>query len=147
MVAWPATGRDRPGRLVSDLREPDLEAYEDGLPQRLRLFRHEDTPVTVGRVVDHSGSLQPRLGEAAARTFVQSCNENVSLGLPDAIRFTAGSDELAGAISKAPANGGTALYDAVVEAFERVREGSRDKRVLMVSPAANHGRGQERDAR
>ena len=145
MVVLPATVRDRQGRLVSDLREQDFEIYEDGVAQRLRLFRHEDTPVTVGLVVDHSKSMRPKLAAvtAAARTFVQSSNpadqmfvvnfnENVTLGLPHAIRFTASSDELAGAMSKAPADGKTALYDAVVEAFERLQEGSRDKKVLIV---------------
>ena len=61
----------------------------------IRLFRHEDIPVTVGLVVDHSGSMRPKLADvtAAARTFVQSSNpedemfvvnfnENVTLGLP-----------------------------------------------------------------
>jgi VWFA-related protein len=80
---------------------------------------------------------------AAARTFVQSSNpedqmfvvnfnENVTLGLPEAIRFTNRSDELEGAISKTPASGKTALYDAVVKAREQLRTGSRDKKVLIV---------------
>jgi len=69
----PTTVRDGQGRLVSDLRKQDFEVYEDGVLQRLRLFRHEDVPVTVGLVVDHSGSMQPKLAEvtAAARAFVQ----------------------------------------------------------------------------
>lgn len=58
MVVLPATVRDRQGRFVTDLREQDLEVYEDGVPQRIRLFRHEDIPVTVGLVVDHSGSMR-----------------------------------------------------------------------------------------
>jgi len=145
MVVLPATVRDRQGRLVSDLRKQDFEVYEDGVPQRLRLFRHEDVPVAVGLVVDHSGSMQPKLAEvtAAARAFVQSSNpedqmfvvnfnEKVTLGLPATIRFTNSSTELEGAISKAPAAGMTALYDAVVEGFERLQEGSRDKKVLIV---------------
>jgi Ca-activated chloride channel family protein len=145
MVVLPATVRDRQGRFVSDLREQDFEVYEGGVLQHIRLFRHEDIPVTVGLVVDHSGSMRPKLAEvtAAARTFVQSSNpedqmfvvnfnEKVTLGLPDTIRFTDSSDELEGAISKAPADGKTALYDAVVEAFERLQEGSRDKKVLIV---------------
>ncbi len=145
MVVLPATVRDRQGHLVSDLREQDFEVYEDGVPQRLRLFRHEDVPVTAGLVVDHSGSMQPKLAEltAAARTFVQSSNpedqmfvvnfnEKVTLGLPATVRFTNSSAELERAISHAPAAGQTALYDAVVQAFERLQEGSRDKKVLLV---------------
>ncbi len=145
LVVLHATVRDRKGRFVSDLREEHFEVYEDGVRQSIRFFRHEDIPVTVGLVVDHSGSMRRKLTDviAAARTFVRSSNpedemfvvnfnENVSLGLPDAIRFTNRSDELERAISKTPATGQTALYDAVGEALERLRAGSRDKKVLIV---------------
>lgn len=145
MVVLPATVRDRQGRFVTDLREQDFEVFEDGVPQRLRLFRHEDIPVTVGLVVDHSGSMQMKLAEvtAAARTFVQSSNpedemfvvnfnEKVTLGLPSDIPFSNNSVELGRAILRAPAAGQTALYDAVVEAFERLQGGSRDKKVMIV---------------
>ena len=101
LVVLHATVTDRQGGFVSDLGEQDFEVYEDGVPQRIRLFRNEDVPVTVGLVVDHSTTMRPKLAEvtAAARTFVRSSNredemfvvnfnEKVSLGLPGAIRFT-----------------------------------------------------------
>ena len=145
LVVLHATVRDRKGQFASDLRAEHFEVYEDGVRQSIRLFRHEDTPVTVGLVIDHSGSMRRKLSEvlAAARIFVQSSNpedemfvvnfnENVSLGLPDAIRFTNRSNELEHAISRTPATGKTALYDAVVKARERLQAGSRDKKVLIV---------------
>lgn len=145
LVVLHAAVRDRQGRHVPDLREQNFEVYEDGVPQRIRLFRHEDIPVTVGLVVDHSGSMQPKLPEviAAARTFVQSSNredemfvvnfnEYVTLGLPGAVRFTASSDELERAIWKAPATGETALYDAIAKSLEQLQAGTRDKKVLIV---------------
>ena len=145
LVVLHATVRDRKGQFASGLREQDFEVYEDGVRQSIRLFRHEDIPVTVGLVVDHSGSMRRKLSDvlAAARIFVQfsnpedemfvvNFNENVSLGLPGAIRFTNRSDELERAISSTPATGKTALYDAVVKARERLQAGSRDKKVLIV---------------
>lgn len=145
LVVLHATVRDQKGRLASDLREPDFEVYEDGVRQSIRLFLHEDIPVTVGLVVDHSGSMHRKLADviAAARTFVQSSspedqlfvvnfNERVTLGLPDAIPLTNRSNELARAISKIPAAGKTALYDAVFVARERLQAGSRDQKVLIV---------------
>ena len=50
--------------------------YEDGVRQSIRLFRHEDVPVAVGLVVDHSGSMRRNFPHviAAARTFVQVSN-------------------------------------------------------------------------
>src|ERR1017187_5128880 len=101
LVVLHATVTDRQGGFVSDVNEQGFEVYEDGAPQRIRLFKSEDVPVTVGLVVDHSTTMGPKLDEvsAAARTFVRSSNpedemfvvnfnEKVSLGLPAAIRFT-----------------------------------------------------------
>jgi len=145
LVVLPATVRDRHGLRVSDLHANDFEVFEDHVPQRIRLFRHEDIPVTVGLVVDHSGSMRPKLAEVTtgARTFVRSSNaedqmfvvnfnETVSLGLPDAIGFTTSAEELERAIWRAPAAGETALYDAIVKALARLQAGGRDKKVLVV---------------
>ena len=122
-----------------------LTVYENGVPQRIGLFRNEDIPVTVGLVVDHSTTMRPKLAEvsAAARTFVRSSNredemfvvnfnEIVSLGLPSTIRFTDSTAELENAIAIAPAGGQTALYDAIAKALEELQAGSRDKKVLIV---------------
>jgi Ca-activated chloride channel homolog len=145
LVVLQATVRDRKGAVVSDLREQNFEVYEDGVRQSIRLFRHDDIPVTVGLVVDHSGSMRRKLADviAAARTFVQSSspedqmfvvnfNEKVTLGLPSAIRLTNRSDELVRAITNTPATGKTALYDAVVESRARLQAGGPDKKVLIV---------------
>jgi Ca-activated chloride channel family protein len=148
--------RDRKGQFASDLREGDFQVYEDGVRQTIQLFRHEDIPVTVGLVVDHSGSMKPKLGDVitAARTFVQSSrpddqmfvvnfNEKVTLGLPLVIngQDTAHSganpsgnraEALARAIAGTPATGKTALYNAAIEAFRQLRAGGPEKKVLIV---------------
>ncbi len=145
LVVLNATVRHPKGGFASDLREQDFEVYEDGVRQSLRLFLHEDVPVTVGLVVDHSGSTRTKLAEvvAAARTFVRASNpddqmfvvnfnENVTLGLPAAIPFTNRAEELERAILKTPATGMTALYDAIARALDQLKAGSRDKKVLIV---------------
>jgi Ca-activated chloride channel family protein len=145
LVVLSVTVRDREGRFVPDLREQDFEIREGGVRQSIRLFRHEDLPVTVGLVVDHSGSMRRKLTDviAAVRTFVQSSspddemfvvnfNEKVTLGLPDAQRLSNRPEELAQAISNTPAAGQTALYDAVVTAQERLKASPREKKVLIV---------------
>jgi Ca-activated chloride channel homolog len=144
-VVLHATVSDRQGGFVSNLGEQDFVVYEDGRPQPIRLFRNEDIPVTVGLVVDHSTTMQSKLAEvaAAARTFVRSSNredemfvvnfnEIVSLGLPGRIRFTDSTAELENAITTAPADGQTALYDAIAKGLEELQAGSRDKKVLIV---------------
>jgi VWFA-related protein len=144
-VVLNATVRDSKGRFAPDVRERDFAVYEDGVRQSITLFRHEDIPVTVGLVVDHSSSMKPKLGDviAAARTFVESSNpddemfvvnfnEKVTLGLPDFLPLTNRPEDLTNAIANAPTRGMTALYDAIFEARNRLRTGARDKKVLIV---------------
>src|SRR3954451_8461325 len=145
MVLLDATVRDRKGTPVTNLREQDFGVYEDGVKQSIRLFRHEDVPVGVAIVVDHSGSMRRKLPHviAAARTFVQisnpddrmfvvNFNEKVSLGLPDGVSFTNRSELLQGAISQAPTTGMTALYDATILGVQRLQAGVRVKKVLLL---------------
>ncbi len=145
LVVLLATVTDRHGQLVTDLTENNFQVYEDGVLQQIRLFRHEDVPVAVGLVVDHSGSMQRKLAEvsAAARIFVHSSNpadqifvvnfnEKVTFGLPSAIQFSHDATELESAILTAPAGGKTALYDAIAEALEQLKASTLDKKVLIV---------------
>jgi Ca-activated chloride channel homolog len=145
LVVLQATVRDRGGHAVPELGRQDFNVFEDGRPKPILLFRHEDTPVTVGLVIDHSGSMREKLAEvtAAAQAFVHSSNrddqmfvvnfnETVSLGLPPGMRFSDSVEQLGGAIGEAPADGMTALYDAIIEALERLQKGASDKKVLIV---------------
>ena len=145
LVVLHATVTDRQGGFVSDLTEKGFEVYEDGVPQRIRLFKNEDIPVTVGLVIDHSSTMGPKLDEVslAALTFVQSSNpedemfvvnfnEKVSLGLPGKTRFTNQTAQLQAAIWNAETGGQTALYDAIAKALEELQAGTRDKKVLIV---------------
>jgi len=145
LVVLNVTVRDRDGRVVPDLRQQDFQIRDGGTLQSTRLFKHEDIPVVVGLVVDHSGSMRSKMQDviAAVRTFVQSSrpddemfvvnfNEHVTLGLPDAVRLSNQPEELALAISRTPADGQTALYDAIVKAQERLQISTREKKVLFV---------------
>jgi Ca-activated chloride channel homolog len=145
LVVLQVTIHDRKGHSVGTLAKEDFAVYEDEALQSVRLFRHEDTPVTIGLVVDHSGSMREKLNEvaAAARTFVAASNpedqvfvvnfnEKVSLGLPDAMPFSNSAGQLTVAIGSAPAEGMTALYDAIVRGLDVLRKGERDKKVLVV---------------
>jgi len=145
MVVLNATVRNRKGVLVSSLGKGDFQVYEDGVPQQVEAFSHEDVPVTVGLVVDNSGSMRPKRPEvisaalAFARSsnaedqmFVVTFNENVSFGLPDDTPFTDQEAQLQAALSKIASDGRTALYDAVAAALEHLKKGNRDKKVLIV---------------
>ena len=155
LVVLPIAVHDRQGRYVSDLQEQDFEVYEDRISQRIKLFRHEDIPVIAGLLIDHSGSMRTKLAQvtAGARAFVQfsnpldqmfvvNFNEKVSLGLPQGMPFSDNVNELGWAIWKAPAEGETALYDAMIESLQRLQTGNRDKKVLVViSDGADNASG------
>jgi Ca-activated chloride channel homolog len=145
LVVLHPTVRDGKGQFASDLRERDFEVYEDGARQATKIFLHEDVPVTVGLVIDHSSSMRHKLTDvvAAARTFVNASraddqmfvvnfNEKVTLGLPGSRMFSSNAGELEGAIFSMRAEGMTALYDAVAAGQERLRSGVWDKKVLIV---------------
>lgn len=144
MVILRATVQDK-STLVSGLKKDDFHIYEDGVPQQISQFSHDDIPVTVGLVIDNSGSMRPKRHDviAAALAFVRSSNprdqmfvvnfnEKVSFGLPDNTPFTDQVPQLEVAMSSIAASGETALYDAVAAALEHLMKGTRDKKVLIV---------------
>ena len=145
MVVLRATAQDHKGALVSGLGKNDFQVYEDGVLQQIKFFSHEDIPVTVGLVIDNSGSMRPKRADVIAaalafarssnpqdQMFVVNFNEKVSFGLPNNTPFTGQVAQLEVALSKIAANGETALYDAVATALDHLKKGDRDKKVLIV---------------
>jgi VWFA-related protein len=145
LVLLHATVRNGSGGFVSGLQRQDFRVHEDGHPQAIGLFQHEDVPVAVGLVVDNSGSMKRKRSDvaAAALAFVQSSNsedemfvvnfnERVTLGLPDMKLFSARPFELTEALMGVPASGKTALYDAIEAGFIHLQKASRNKKVLIV---------------
>ena len=145
LVVMHTVVRDADGHVVAGLTKDDFEIEEEGVRQQIRVFRAEDVPVTVGLVIDHSGSMSEKLEDviAAARTFVRSSNprdqmfvvnfnERVSLGLSSPPLFSNQPDELESAIRRDDAVGQTALYDAIFFSLQHISTGGRDKNVLVV---------------
>lgn len=140
-----ATVQNRSRAFVSGLRKEHFQVYEDGVLQRIESFSDEDIPVTVGLVVDNSGSMAQKHPEVAAaalafarsskpedQMFVVHFNENVWFGLPEAEPFTDQEAGLQAALSKINADGMTALYDATAAALEHLQHGKWDKKVLII---------------
>lgn len=136
--------QDRNRNSISGLTKTDFKVYEDGIIQKIESFSQAYVPVTVGLVVDSSGTMRSKQREVitAGLAFARSCtaedevfvvnfNENVSFGLPDKMLFTNQPIQLHAAFSKTP-KGKTALYDAIAAALDHVQKGNRDKKVLIV---------------
>lgn len=145
VVVLHATAQDHKNILVSGLDKDHFQVYEDGVLQEVKYFSHEDIPVTVGLVVDNSGSMSPKRTDVIAaalafarssnpqdQMFVVNFNEKVSFGLPVNTPFTDQVAQLEIALSRIAATGETALYDAVAAALEHLKKGNRDKKVLIV---------------
>ena len=146
LVVLPVTVTDHKGRFVSGLQQHDFQAYENGQPQTISEFSHGDVPVTVGLVVDSSGSMhlnRPEVAEAAKdflrssnprdQVFVVNFNERVSLGLPSNVPFTDNVGELEAAVFRGPATGMTALYDAVDFGLKHLNDSlEHNKRALII---------------
>ncbi len=145
LVVLHANVQDRRRIPVSGLSKEDFQVYEDGVLQQIDSFSHEDIPVTVGLVIDNSGSMQPKRAEviSAALAFARSSNakdqifvvhfnEHVSFALPADTPFTDKPAQLKAALSRIASEGMTALYDAVAAALDHLKKGDRDKKVLIV---------------
>jgi Ca-activated chloride channel family protein len=145
LVVLPVRVIDGNGDSVSGLSLDNFRVLEDGRPQQISLFRREDTPVSVGLVVDHSRSMGPKLAEVAAaifsfaqssnpqdEMFVVDFNDSVSLEQPGGNPFTHEPSELASAIAAVSADGQTALYDAVIEGLNHLQLAHGDKKALVI---------------
>ncbi len=145
LITLPVTVVDQHGGFVTGLRQEHFTVYDNGERQTIEFFTSEDLPATVGLVIDSSGSMRGRREDVTAagtafvamshpldEFFTLNFNEAVWLGLPPRVIFTEDMDELRDALAAAPAQGMTALYDAVDRALDQLQLGSRDRKALIV---------------
>lgn len=137
--------KDSRGGYVTGLTKDDFRVFEDARPQKITEFGSVDTPVTVGLVVDNSGSMRlkrPQVvlaGLAFAKEsnpqdefFVVNFNNRVLRGLPDRIAFTDNLQLLRAALYYGEPMGQTALYDAIAYSLKHLELSRQDKRTLVV---------------
>ena len=145
MVVLPVSVTDANGDFVSGLGSQNFRVYEDGRLQNVTSFQQEDTPVTVGLIVDHSRSMRaklPEVGEAVSafarssnpqdEMFVVDFNDDVSVEQFGGKPFTNDAEVLERAVSAVSARGRTALYDAVAEGLNHLQFGHLDKKALII---------------
>jgi VWFA-related protein len=137
------TGKE--GGFVTDLAKENFTVLEDGVPQRISVFEHNDAPVTCGLIVDESRSMTPKRRDvlAAATAFIEASNpedeifvlnfnDTVKRGLPDDVLFSDDVGQLRGALYRGVPQGKTALYDAVLEGLHQLELGKQDKKTLVL---------------
>jgi VWFA-related protein len=130
---------------VSGLTRDAFKVFDNNKEQSIRVFEAGDIPVTVGLVVDNSGSMRTKKAEVvtAALTFVTESNERdemfvvnfndrVRMGLPPDVPFSDNRELLRSALLNNPVQGRTALNDALKLALEHLQKGRRDKKTLIL---------------
>src|SRR5271157_3452801 len=128
--------------IVTNLDKTAFTVFEDGKPQTIISFHHEDIPVSMGIVIDNSGSMREKRAKVnqAALNLVRASNpqdEVFVVNFNDEYYldqdFTNDLLKLKEALEKIDARGGTALYDALVASAEHLKRNARlDKKVLFV---------------
>jgi Ca-activated chloride channel homolog len=145
LVVLTAGVQDSHGSNIKGLTAQDFKIFEDGHPQTIKQFGAEDRPVTLGIVVDASGSMrakQPEVVTAALafvrannpqdETFVVNFNDHASKGLPPNVPFSNDPQQLRAALLGPKAAGRTALYDALTLAADHLAKGKWENKVLLL---------------
>jgi Ca-activated chloride channel homolog len=145
LVALPVVVTDWHGRFVSGLRRDDFLVFEDGKPQDIAAFREENHPMTIGLVVDGSESMRWRRRELVqlAMSLLESSNPldeiflvmfngHTSLCSLPSVPSRNNLRQLQEAILTMPAEGETALYDAILLAMQQLALAKREQKSLVI---------------
>ena len=143
-----ATVSDTTGRFVPDLRQEDFIVYEDDQPQSVTHFSAERVPVSLGIVLDTSGSMDGEKIKAAQRALdrflydLLDPHDEIFLyrfgDHPVLVQgWTTDRQLLTKALGRIATNGGTAMYDAVAQAISVVATAQNRKRALVVISDGN----------
>jgi Ca-activated chloride channel homolog len=151
LVVLHTTVMDKNGRLVTNLPREAFTVYENGVAQQIKQFKREDVPVSMGLIVDNSGSMRDKRArvEAAAlalvkdsnkddEVFVVNFNDEAFLDLPHGKEFTNDIKEMEEALTRIDSRGGTAMRDAIRMSIDWLKEKAhKDKKVLVVVTDGN----------
>jgi Ca-activated chloride channel family protein len=143
LVVLHVTVSDERGQFVTDLKQGNFKVFEQNIEQTVSFFSPDDIPVTMGLVIDNSGSMREKRDQvnAAAMTFVRTSNPkdeafvvnfNDEYYLDTDGDFTSDQANLHDALSRIDTRGSTALYDAVIGSLAHLKKGHKDKRVLLL---------------
>jgi len=147
LVVLHATVVDKSGRLVTTLPQNAFQVYENGVQQQVKLFKREDIPVSMGLIIDNSGSIRDKRQKVAAaavalvkdsnkddEVFVVNFNDDAYLDC----EFTNSIEKMDQALSKIDSRGGTAMRDAIRTSIDHMKEkAKKDKKVLLVVTDGN----------
>ena len=125
---------DASGQVVENLTQDAFHVYEDGVPQTIIGFRHEDVPVSLGILIDSSGSMYDKRAavDAASLDLVRLSNRQDEAFLVDFSSeayidqdFTSSIEKLQQGLAYIKSSGGTAMYDAVIASADYLSKNAK----------------------
>src|SRR5881409_632946 len=140
-VQVPVSVLDKEGRPVDGLKQDNFQVFEDKVLQTIKTFRHEDIPLSLGLIIDNSGSMRNKRERvnSSALAFVRESNpddETFIVNFDDSAYleqdFTGSIGDLIDALENIDARGETALYDAIYLSAEHAKNGKKDKKALLL---------------
>ncbi|MGH9632145.1 MAG: VWA domain-containing protein, partial [Bryobacteraceae bacterium] len=147
LVVLHASVADRKGNLLTGLKRDAFRVYEDDVEQAIKVFRREDVPVSLGLIIDNSGSMRGRRRpvESAALAMVKASNPRDEVFIvnfnDDAFRdvdFTNDLKKMEEGLTRIDSRGGTALRDALSASIDYLKEkGKHQKKVLLIITDGN----------
>jgi VWFA-related protein len=147
LVVLPVSVLDKSGKLVTDLQQKAFKVYENGAEQPIKIFRREDVPISLGIIVDNSGSMREKRQRVEAASldlvrasnrqdevFIVNFNDDAFLDVP----MTNDIKKMEEGIARIDSRGGTAMRDAISMSMDYLRkEAHRQKKVLLVITDGN----------
>src|SRR2546425_9483807 len=140
-VQLPISVLDKEGRPVDGLKQENFQVLEDKVQQTIKTFKHEDIPLSLGLVIDNSGSMRNKRERvnSSALSFVRESNpedQTFIINFDDSAYleqdFTGSIGDLIDALDNIDARGETALYDALYLAADHVKSGKKDKKAVLL---------------
>ena len=145
LAVFNVTVLDSDHRPVTGLGADNFHIYEDGHEQKIKIFQAEDTPATLGLVIDNSGSMANKRRDVVTAAlafigasqrddemFVVNFNRRAWLGLPASMPFTNNLAELRATLLETRTEGTTALYDALELSLNHLKDGTRQRKALVL---------------
>jgi Ca-activated chloride channel family protein len=142
LVNVTATVLDESGRYMEGLKLEDFQVFEDGAEQKISFFSHDQrVPISVGVLVDASGSMRHKLQQALQTVreisaalspqdemFLISFNSEVVMRQ----HFTQNTQEIQRSLREVRASGETACYDAIQLAMEEMKSARHNKKIMLL---------------
>jgi len=157
LVLVPVTVTDPMTRLVAGLGKDSFIVKENGEPQQIRYFSTDDAPISLGVILDVSGSMKDKIDELrqAVVEFFRAANSQDEFFLVTVtdqpkvlVDFTSSVDEIQRRLEYTVPNGSTALLDAIYLGVHRMREARYQRKALLIisDGGDNHSRYTEDEA-